>query len=247
MANHDVWDAIEAADGTPANSFEFLLDLYFGGSFVTFADVTNVNPAFTDKNRVRQTYAAKGVDRSSKYGSNLVLTWDHEAVRDANGQFQPELQDLINAAKSNGVANRRRLRAYDALGADYAFDGWFSIQVTRTNSGWDDAGFFTITASQYEFLGWIENPVLTGLVPLIGGANPSGAAVGDSVYIQGENFTGATGVAAVKFGGTNAASYEVVSDSLIVAEVPAGSAGSAPIVVTTPSGASSEFPYTRGA
>lgn len=244
MANHDVWDAITQEAGTPAASFEFLADVYRGGSFHRFADITNLNPAFTPKTRARQTYAAKGVDQAIKYGDNLVLSWDHEAVRDENGLYQDDLQDFLDASKANGTDNLRRIRVYDALGADYAFDAWFSISATRTNTDWDSGGFYTITATQYDFLGWIANPVLTGNVPLITLVTPTQAADGATVYIQGEEFTGVTGATAVKFGGVNAASYTFQNDGLIVAVVPALSAGSAPIIVTTPDGASAEFPWT---
>lgn len=250
MANHDVWDAIAQQAGTPAASFEFLLDLYLGGSFQRSADVTNVNPAFTAKSRARQTYAAKGVDKALKYGDNLVLTFEVEAVRDANGAYQPWLQDLLNASKANGLSNVRRLRAYDALGADYAFDADFSISATRTNADWDSAAFFTITATQYLFRGWITNPVLTGNVPIIESVTPAQAATGATVYIEGEYFmpggVAVAGAAGVKFGGTNATSYAVINDGLITAVVPAVAVGSAPIIVThQTTGASAAFPWTK--
>jgi hypothetical protein len=244
MANHDVWDAIAQEEGTPAASFEFLADLYLGGSFERFADVTNLNPAFTAKTRARQTYAAKGVDKALKYGDNLVLTWDHEAVRDTNGLYQPVLQDLIDASKENGLDNVRRIRVYDALGADYAFDADFSISVTRTNTDWDSAGYFTITATQYNFRGWITNPVVTGNVPIINAVTPDEAADGATVFIQGEQLVGVSLAAHVTFGGTNAASYVVINDTLIEAVVPALSSGSAPIIVTGTAGASEAFPWT---
>lgn len=248
MANNDVWDAIVQQAGTPAHSFEFLLDLWNGASFDRFADATNVNPAFTGKNRMRQTYAAKGVDKALKYGDNLVLTFDVEAVRDANGLYQPILQDLLDASKVTGLDNVRRLRAYDALGADYAFDADFTITATRTNTDWDSAAFFTITATQYLFHGWIANPVLTGNIPIIYDVTPDQAADAAEVFIQGEQFmpggVAVTGAAGVTFNGINATSYVVVNDTLITAIVPALSAGSAPIVVThQTTGASAAFPW----
>lgn len=85
------------------------------------------------------------------------------------------------------------------------------------------------------------------LVPVITSVLPSGASVGQSVAISGSKFTGTVSTTGVKFGGVNATSFSVVSDSLITAVVPAGSAGSAPVVVTNASGASASFPYTRGA
>jgi len=247
MANHDVWDAVVQTDGTPANSFEWLLKIFHTDGPTVTADITDLNPAFTNKTRNRETYAAKGVDAAIKYGSNLTITWNHEIVRDENGQYQDELQALIDASKANGQDNLIRLQVYDALGADYAFDGWFSIQVTRTSTGWDDKGWFQITATQNRFLGWIANPVLTGNIPLIASVLPTAVAEAGDVFIEGENFTGTTGVASVKFGGVNATSYVVVSDSLIAAVMPAGDAGSAPVIVTNPVGPSEAEPYVRGA
>jgi hypothetical protein len=240
--NHDVWDAIVQEPGTPAASFEFLLDVFYSGAFQRNADIVNLNPAFTAKTRSRQTYAAKGVDNALKYGDNLVLTFDVEAVRDGNGLYQADLQDLINASKLNGTSNIRRMRVYDALGADYAFDADFSVSVTRTNTGFDEAAFFTVTATQYLFRGWIANPVLVGNIPLITNVTPSTTADAATVYIQGEAFTGVTGVTGVKFDGVNATSYVVQNDTLISAVVPVLAAGVRPVTVTHPTnGASAAY------
>src|SRR5690606_36007158 len=136
------------------------------------------------------------------------------------------LQDLLDASKEIGTANRRRIQAYDALGADYAFQSDFAIESARANTGWDDASFFTITAEQYSPTEWIANPVLTGNVPILGEPLPTAAEEADSLYITGENFhkdgvIDVSGATSVKIGVTNATSYEVISDSLIVAVVPA--------------------------
>lgn len=88
---------------------------------------------------------------------------------------------------------------------------------------------------------------LQAAVPYIASADPTAATEGDQVTILGSGFTGVTGAAGVKFGATNATSYVVVGDSTIVAVMPAGSAGAANIVVTSAAGASTAFPYTRGA
>lgn len=253
-ANSDVWDAVEQTDGTPANSFELLVAVKAAGSpsFTVSADVTNVNPAFTPKSRNRETYAAKGSDSMSKYGDTLALSFDVELIRDENGAFQPFVQDLIDASKVFGAANRRTIRFYDALGADYAYEAEYAITVSRSGTSWDEAAYMTVTAQRYGRGEWITNPVLVGNVPILTAANPSGAAATASVYIEGVNFfldgvADVSGASSVKFGATNAASYTVVSDSLIVAVVPAGSAGSAPITVTNSAGVSAALPYTRGA
>lgn len=78
--------------------------------------------------------------------------------------------------------------------------------------------------------------------PTISGATPSGAVAGDTVTITGTGFTGTT---QVKFGASNATSFSVVNATTITAVVPAGSAGSAQITVTTPGGSATQA-YTRG-
>lgn len=248
MANHDVWDAIAATDGTPAQSFEMLLRIHQkDGQTVQTADIADLNPAFTAKTRARNTYASKGVDQALKYGDNLVLTWNHEAVRDANGEFQPELLELLRAARLNGRDNILTLDVYDALGADYAFSAQFAISTTLSGTGWDDKRWFAITATQYSPVQWITNPVLTGNVPILTSASPSGAEAGDTVYIQGSNFDTVTGAGAVKFGNVAGTNANPISDTLLSVTVPAGSAGSAPITVTNDAGTSDPLPYTRGA
>lgn len=82
------------------------------------------------------------------------------------------------------------------------------------------------------------------VAPVVTGAAPSGAAESAMVKITGTSFTGAT---AVKFGATNATAFLVDDPTTIYATMPAGSAGSAAITVTTAAGTSDGFAYTRGA
>lgn len=85
----------------------------------------------------------------------------------------------------------------------------------------------------------------TPAAPIITSALPSGAAAGAQITIRGTGFTGTTGATGVKVGGVNATSYVALDDFTIVAVVPAGTAGSAPITVTSPVGTSTGFAYTR--
>jgi hypothetical protein len=74
-------------------------------------------------------------------------------------------------------------------------------------------------------------PEVTALSPSSGPL-----AGGQSVTITGADFTGAT---AVTIGGATVPSFTVVSSTSITATTPAGSAGTASVLVTTPSGTSS--------
>lgn len=80
--------------------------------------------------------------------------------------------------------------------------------------------------------------------PAVTAATPSGAIEGATVTVTGTNFTGAS---AVTMGGVAAAYTVAAGGTTVYVTVPAGTAGSAPIVVTTASGASNSFAYTRGA
>lgn len=89
---------------------------------------------------------------------------------------------------------------------------------------------------------WLIPPV-SAIAPTITSANPSGKAAGEQVTLTGTGFYGAT---SVTFGGVESF-FQVQSATQIKAVVPPGSAGSAPIVVTGPAGASPARAYTRGA
>ena len=81
-------------------------------------------------------------------------------------------------------------------------------------------------------------PDITGIGPSTGTHNG-----GTTVTITGDFFTGAT---AVKFGGLNATSFTVVSDTSITAKAPAAAIGTTvDITVTTPGGTSSHVNADR--
>ena len=82
------------------------------------------------------------------------------------------------------------------------------------------------------------------VAPQIGSALPVSALATKIVTITGALFTGAT---AVTFNAIAATAFQVLNDNMLVATMPAGSAGVGNIIVTTPAGPSTAFTYTRGA
>jgi hypothetical protein len=86
-------------------------------------------------------------------------------------------------------------------------------------------------------------PASANVAPTIVSTDTSGAlaAGGGQVLLSGSNFTGVT---AVKFGTTNSASFKVVNDNKIVADIPAHTAGSAPITVVNSTGTSNAVAFT---
>jgi hypothetical protein len=87
---------------------------------------------------------------------------------------------------------------------------------------------------------YITPPTISLVSPAAGST-----AGGTTVTISGTNFTGAT---AVTFGGAAAATFTVESPTQITTNTPAGTAGSASVLVTTPGGtnaANTLFTYIR--
>lgn len=122
-----------------------------------------------------------------------------------------------------------------SLAASYTVNS--STQITAVSPA-EAAGEIEITVAT---LGGSAQYPYTFVVPIISGISPNSGttAGGTSVVITGTNLTGAS---AVKFGGSNAASYTVNSSTQITAVSPAKSAGTVDITVTTPNGTSATTP-----
>lgn len=88
-----------------------------------------------------------------------------------------------------------------------------------------------VAADQFTF--FTPPPVITGIIPKLGVTTG-----GTTVVISGTGFTGVTGAAGVQFGGVNAASYVVNSDTRISAVSPTHDVGTVDIIVTAPVGPS---------
>lgn len=123
----------------------------------------------------------------------------------------------------------------------------FTNDRTRSIDGGDDGPIqFTVPLLQaghysgYRYLGGIT----PGAAPVITAAAPSGAAATATVTLTGSHLLAVTGVT---IGGVAATATTPVGETSLTFEMPAGSAGSAPIVATSPAGSSAPFPYTRGA
>lgn len=239
---------IAPTQGDTGNSFEWIWDIApdpftAPNTFLNVPDMTGLTPNATPKLKDGTTYANKGQTSQSKTGEDFTMSVQVKGVRDASGEFQPELIALIEAADAIGGSNIIGYRYYHATSGVLAYAGTAAVNWSRVNTGNDDLEFF-----QFELTGQgdrhkISNPALGPAVATVTKVSPTGAAASDEVVILGHNFTGAT---AVTIGGTAATSFEVVDSTIITAVVPAGAAGSAPVVVTNAAGASAPFPYTRG-
>ena len=213
-------------------------------------------PNVTPKTQDAQTYDDFGSSNADKTGEDWGAGFSVLGNRSATtGQFLPEVQAIMNATRpsSKGEAAVVHVRYYHKPESGTpdpsdAYEGYATVAVTRANAGADGAverlnvtltGKGPRTEITNPFTGW------SATVPTLSTALPSGAAAGAQVTIKGTGFSAVSGAAGVKFGATNATSYTVVDPTTIVAIVPTGTAGSAPIIVTSTAGASTALPYTR--
>ena len=162
--------------------------------------------------------------------------------RTVTGVYDPG-QELIRARQGQfGDLARVGARWYDKAGGPEAFQGLAIISVDRANDGVKDADAQTYSLMGDGVLLAITNPGVAATAPTIISASPSGAGVGAQVALSGSAFTGLT---TLTIGGVAVPTRTVLSDQSVVFVVPAGSAGSAPIIATNAVGASAAFAYTR--
>ncbi|HXD53579.1 MAG TPA: alkaline phosphatase family protein [Solirubrobacteraceae bacterium] len=102
-----------------------------------------------------------------------------------------------------------------------------TVDVTVANPGGPSE---TGPADRFTYVAAEKEPVITSVEPASGPASG-----GTSVKIVGKRFSGTTSVA---FGAAQAASYTIVSPTLIEAVTPAEAGGTVAVAVTTPNGVS---------
>jgi hypothetical protein len=214
-------------------------------TWVNLKGINDLNPAISPNLVGSDDYDSNGFGSFEKTMQGWVVT--AKCLRKtSSGVFDPG-QELVRAAQLQfGDLARVNLRWYDRNGAPEAFQGLAIVGWSASKTGVADLDEVTATFTGDGILTAIANPYAAAAVPVILGASPSGVAAGGIVNITGTGFVGTVSTTGVKFGGVNATSWIVVSDNTIVAVMPAGSAGSANIVVTNAAGASTAFSYTRG-
>jgi hypothetical protein len=146
-----------------------------------------------------------------------------------------------------GDSQRLYVRWYLRDTGKEAQQGRAIVSYNRSKTGVADLDEVTVEFKGDGALASVADVSVTAPVPQLVSATPSGAAQGALVTITGAYFTSVTGATGVKFGATNATNYSIVSDAVIVATVPAGTAGAANITVTNATGVSAALAYSRGA
>lgn len=169
------------------------------------------------------------------------------------GAFDAGQEELRAIAESDPpiLLHYRMFNRYGL--ADPSEEGFAVVEWSPQGGGQADTAKTQVVLSVQGKPTKITNPFATAVVPTIyAGTTDVGGpltaiATGAVVILRGSGFTSAKafGAAGVKFGATNATAYAAPSDNVIVAVVPATSAGSQPIVVTNATGASTTFPFTH--
>lgn len=211
-------------------------------------------------------------DNNSSFSPNKVDSTDvdtdgfmTQTITLQNGQVIVKYNSIINGGTVNpsqalvescegqfDAATFLFVRVYDNDGGSRGWSGLALCEVAFTKTSVPDLREVTATFTWQGAPTKMSPSDITAAIgstadPAVTSATPTAATTGSLLQIVGQGFTGVTGASHVTIGGVNASSYRVVSDNVIVAVVPSGSAGSAPIIVTNASGASPSFPYTRGA
>lgn len=215
-------------------------------NYVRFFGVNDFDPNFSPNTVDATDYESDGWQSFEITMQAWKVTI--KANRKATGGVEDPAFTLVRACQGQfGDAARLYVRWYRKDGLPEAWKGRAIVEATKSKTNVPDLDEWSVVFTGDGPPTRIANPYSPAVAPVVIAATPSGATAGSQVTITGTNFTGTVATTGVKFGAVNASSWVVLGDSTIVAIVPAGAAGSAPIKVTNATGASTDFPYTRGA
>jgi hypothetical protein len=207
--------------------------------------VTDAEPNLEDDN----VYEDGGYTGQTK----TALSWKAEATvmrrTDPNDVtiYDPGQEKLRILAKTLGPTGVAYCRMYDRDGGPEAFTGFGEVTWAPQGGSPTDLEQVDITITGKGAPTYITNPNAPALaIPTVTGLSPATGttAGGTLVRITGSNFkdrngnTVVTGATGVKFGATNATSYQVYDRQTIFAIAPAGGAGTVQVSVTNTAGVS---------
>lgn len=216
-----------------------------GSTWINLKGIDDLAASENATLQAADTYDTNGFNAFEKTmtGGKLVA----KVLRDVTaGVPSDPAQELARATRFQfGTSARLYVRWYDRNGGTEAYQMYALVDWNPSKTGVADLDEVTITFTADGVVSTITNPYSSAAVPVITAVTPSGAAAGALITITGQGFIGTVATTGVKVGGTNATNWTVLSDNVIVATMPTGSAGSAPVIVTNAVGASTGFAYTR--
>jgi hypothetical protein len=244
------------AGATLGKSFEYGLDINLGtyaapvwqavrrisGWAPTYAKTTTDVATYDDLGSTNEDITGRSFAAAFTVQVNRILT---------TGLYLPEVEALVAAGKAKGDGAVIDVRFYHKpeFGTPNPADAgraYVTVEVSRQNTGNSETDVLSISLAGKGSVEPIVNP-FTGwgtTVPVLSSAAPTAAVAGELVTVTGAGLLGATGV---KFGAVSVTEFEVMNGATIIAIMPAGTAGSAPVTVITPAGTSAALAYTRGA
>lgn len=219
-----------------------------GSTWVQLGAIEDFSPTENPTNQAADTYDTNGFNSFEKTMTGWKLAVKFFRPTTANVPSDPG-QAIVEAARFQfGSSARVYVRWYDKNGAATGnFSGYALVDWNQSKTGAADIEEVTVNFNGDGVLTAITNPYASAAVPVITSVTPSAQTVSNLISINGNGFIGTVATTGVTVGGVNSTGWTVVSDNLIVAKIPTGTAGSAPIIVTNAQGASSSFAYTRGA
>ena len=244
------------AGTTVGRSFEYGLDVnlgtYASPSWQPIRRISGWAPAFAAITSPTDTYDDRGAPNEDVTGRGFSASFTVQANRSlSTGLYLPEVEAILAASKATLAAATLDVRYYHkpdtgAAAPNDAGRATCRVEAARQNTGNADTEVWSVTLTGKGKVLDIVNPFTGWAVgaPTVSAVTPAAATAGKLVTITGAGFLGAT---VVKFGAVNAAEFSVINGSTILAVMPAGGAGSAPVSVTAPGGVSGNFAYTRGA
>lgn len=205
-----------------------------------------IAPAASAKEIDGQTYDDFGADHPIKVGESWNVSLNVQQHRLANGQYLPEVESMMSAARPDAVGDKatRRFRVYDkpadgqAANPTDAFMGVGTVSVSRAQTGTAEEGGWNFEIKGQGPRIPITNPLVEAGKPVLTKVEPERAAVGKQVTISGAALSKAS---KVEFG-THTAEFTIVAGQ-IVATVPTGASGPSPIKVTNAAGASEPLAF----
>jgi hypothetical protein len=249
VADMTLYDTTKQTEGTLALAHERIIRVKRAGVFENITgDANNLAPVPTPVVVQRENYGNKGLPSVQKIGDSWVITCDFEAIRDATGAIaQPWLVNLLTIAKSKGAANFADVQVFDAkdpaLGAT---QGSYAVNVADIDTAFAGKRGYRFTFTSNGVVADIVSPIAGAGLPTIESALPTAQLASKNVVLKGYGL-GALVSATIGAVAVSSITQIAGNDNVVVLEVPAGTAGSAPIIVTNAAGASTALPYTRGA
>lgn len=227
LANKWVLQVDTSITVTPSWVSVFGMSAFTPGRSYTSQDNTDFDSdGWASKKQTQRGWSVKGTVQRKRYAG----------LEDAGQKF------LRRAAED---AVDIHVRYFDRYYGEEAFEGSASPLWEPQGGGATDLESVNFTLDGQGEIIRTTNPLWVAAT--IATALPSGATVGQEVTLIGSGFFGLSGAAAVTIGAASATSYDVDSTTQLRFKVPAGVAGSAPIIVTNIWGASAAKTYTRGA